>query len=41
MEEEKAEVLKKAEEKVVVVKDVPAGVCMQCGERYYSINKVL
>ena len=23
-----------------MVKDVPAGVCMQCGERYYSIDTV-
>lgn len=22
--------------RVVIVRDVPAGVCMQCGERYYS-----
>jgi YgiT-type zinc finger domain-containing protein len=40
MEEKEVEVLKKAEEKVVVVKDVPAWVCMQCGERYYSIGTV-
>jgi len=34
------EVLKKAGEKVIVVKDVPAGVWKQCGERYYSIDTV-
>jgi len=34
------EVIKKAGEKVVVVKDVPAWVCKQCGERYYSIDTV-
>ena len=40
MEEKEVEVLKKAGEKVVVVKDVPAWVCKQCGERYYSIDTV-
>jgi|LGVF01.2.fsa_nt_gb YgiT-type zinc finger domain-containing protein len=40
MEEKEVEVIKKAEEKVVVVKDVPAWVCSQCGERYYSIDTV-
>ena len=38
--EKEVEVIKKAEEKVVVVKDVPAWVCKQCGERYYSIDTV-
>ena len=40
MEEKEVEVIKKAGEKVVVVKDVPAWVCKQCGERYYSIDTV-
>jgi len=40
MEEKEVEVIKKAEEKVVVVKDVPAWVCKQCGKRYYSIDTV-
>jgi YgiT-type zinc finger domain-containing protein len=40
MEEKEIEVIKKAGEKVVVVKDVPAWVCKQCGERYYSIDTV-
>ena len=40
MEQKEVEVIKKAGEKVVVVKDVPAWVCKQCGERYYSIDTV-
>lgn len=40
MEKKEVEVIKKAGEKVVVVKDVPAWVCKQCGERYYSIDTV-
>ena len=40
MGEKEVEVIKKAGEKVVVVKDVPAWVCKQCGERYYSIDTV-
>jgi len=40
MEVKKAEVIKKVAGKVVVVKDVPAWVCKQCGERYYSIDTV-
>ena len=40
MEEKEGEVIKKAEDKVVVVKDVPVWVCSQCGERYYSIDTV-
>lgn len=40
MEEKEVEVIKKAGEKVVVVKDVPAWVCKQCGERYYLIGTV-
>jgi YgiT-type zinc finger domain-containing protein len=33
IEEKEVEVIKKAEEKVVVVKDMPAWVCKQCGEK--------
>ncbi len=40
MEVKKAEVIKKVAGKVVVVKDVPAWICKQCGERYYSIDTV-
>ncbi|RLG23195.1 type II toxin-antitoxin system MqsA family antitoxin [Methanosarcinales archaeon] len=40
MEEKEVEVIKKAGKRVVVVKDVPAWVCKQCGERYYSIDTV-
>ena len=40
MKKNEVEVIKKAGEKVVVVKDVPAWVCKQCGERYYSIDTV-
>jgi YgiT-type zinc finger domain-containing protein len=40
MEKKVVEVIKEAGEKVVVVKNVPAWVCKQCGERYYSIDTV-
>nr|QNO45898.1 hypothetical protein LAAKCKNM_00018 [Methanosarcinales archaeon ANME-2c ERB4]QNO52454.1 hypothetical protein BDIGKBFL_00009 [Methanosarcinales archaeon ANME-1 ERB6]QNO53493.1 hypothetical protein OBNMHAHF_00020 [Methanosarcinales archaeon ANME-1 ERB6] len=40
MEVKKVEVIKKVAGKVVVVKDVPAWVCKQCGERYYLIDTV-
>jgi YgiT-type zinc finger domain-containing protein len=40
MEEKKVEVIKRAEGKVVVIKEVPAWVCKQCGERYYLIDTI-
>ena len=40
MEEKEVEVIKRAEGKVVVIKEVPAGVCKQCGERYYLIETI-
>ena len=38
LEEKEVEVIKKADGKVVVIKEVPALVCQQCGERYFSID---
>ncbi|MGC9443701.1 MAG: type II toxin-antitoxin system MqsA family antitoxin [Candidatus Methanospirareceae archaeon] len=40
LEEKEVEVIKKADGKVVVIKEVPALVCQQCGERYFSIDTV-
>ena len=40
LEEKEVEVIKKAGGKVVVIKEVPALVCQQCGERYFSIDTV-
>ncbi len=40
MTKQKVEVIKKVNNKVVVVKETPAWVCTQCGERYYSIETV-
>ncbi|MCK4613978.1 MAG: type II toxin-antitoxin system MqsA family antitoxin [Thermoplasmata archaeon] len=40
MEEQKVEVVKKVNNNLIVVKDTPAWVCVQCGERYYSIETV-
>ncbi len=36
--EKKVDVLKKVRNKYILVKNVPAGVCKECGTRYYSAN---
>lgn len=40
MIKKKVEVIKKANDKLIVIKETPAWVCEQCGERYYSIDTV-
>ena len=40
LEEQEVEVVKKSDENVVVIKETPAMVCIQCGERYYSADTV-
>jgi len=40
MELKKVDVIKKIKNKIVVIDEVPAYVCYQCGEKYYSIDVV-
>lgn len=36
--EKKVDVVKKVNKKYALIKNVPAGVCKECGTRYYSAN---
>ena len=35
LEDRVVEVIRKRKNKIVIIENVPAGVCIQCGERYY------
>jgi len=36
--EKRVDLLRKVNRKYVLFKNVPAGVCMECGTRYYAAN---
>lgn len=40
MEHKRVDVIKKTNSKIVVINEVPAYVCQQCGERYYPLEVV-
>ncbi|MFQ5455283.1 MAG: YgiT-type zinc finger protein [Nitrospirota bacterium] len=36
--EKRVDLPRKAEERYILIKNVPAGVCKRCGTRYYTAN---
>ncbi len=40
MKPKKVDIIKKINNKIIVIDDVPAHVCNQCGEKYYSLEVV-